>query len=179
VELYFESDKLDNGHMVVDFGLLKTTIKDIIMSFDNAITIWSKEGKNYKKDIHDMNVNYVIVPFSPSAEQYSNMILFLAENVLSCTKFRNGESNPKVISCRVAETRSGWAESSICFASYQDATNNMELEDFTFSSGVRSAWTYPDMWEMMMDYRDGTIQKKPFRNKKANQQIKEGKRNER
>ena len=30
VEVFFESDILDNGHMVCDFGLTKGTIKDFI-----------------------------------------------------------------------------------------------------------------------------------------------------
>ena len=38
VELILEAHRLDHGQMVYDFGLLKHHIKDIIDSFDHAIT---------------------------------------------------------------------------------------------------------------------------------------------
>jgi len=37
IELILEAHRLDHGQMVYDFGLLKSSIKDIIDSFDHAI----------------------------------------------------------------------------------------------------------------------------------------------
>ena len=42
IELILEAHRLDHGQMVYDFGLLKSSIKDIIDSFDHAICFWIK-----------------------------------------------------------------------------------------------------------------------------------------
>ena len=51
VELLFESNFLDNGQMVYDFGLMKQNMKDIIDAFDHAITLWNEDDKEYLKDM--------------------------------------------------------------------------------------------------------------------------------
>ncbi len=51
VEVLLESNYLDNGQMVYDFGLTKIYIKEIIDSFDHAITLWSRDDKRYIDDI--------------------------------------------------------------------------------------------------------------------------------
>ena len=43
IELILEAKRLDHGQMVYDFGLLKSSIKDIIDSFDHAICFWNKD----------------------------------------------------------------------------------------------------------------------------------------
>ena len=44
VEVFFSSDGFDNGMMVMDFGLMKGTIKDFIDGFDHAYSMWDKES---------------------------------------------------------------------------------------------------------------------------------------
>jgi len=39
VEVFLSALKLDNGYMIYDFGLMKGNIKEIIKSFDNAVSI--------------------------------------------------------------------------------------------------------------------------------------------
>ena len=43
VEIFIKSRHLDFGQMVVDFGLLKGTVKDFIDSFDHTHVMWSRE----------------------------------------------------------------------------------------------------------------------------------------
>ena len=45
IEVLLESNYLDDGQMVYDFGLTKRYIKELIDSFDHAITLWSKDDK--------------------------------------------------------------------------------------------------------------------------------------
>ena len=47
IELILEAKRLDHGQMVYDFGLLKSSIKDIIDSFDHAICFWNKDDPEY------------------------------------------------------------------------------------------------------------------------------------
>ena len=47
VEVLLESNYLDDGQMVYDFGLTKLYIKELIDSFDHAITLWAKDDKAY------------------------------------------------------------------------------------------------------------------------------------
>tara|TARA_B100001063_G_scaffold247086_1_gene290093 strand:+ start:3433 stop:3723 length:291 start_codon:yes stop_codon:yes gene_type:complete len=49
VEVFFSSNKLNNGYMVLDFGLTKKHIKNIIDSFDHAYSLWSGEEDEFKK----------------------------------------------------------------------------------------------------------------------------------
>ena len=51
VELLFESNFLDNGQMIYDFGLMKQNMKALIDSFDHSVTIWSEDDKEYIKDM--------------------------------------------------------------------------------------------------------------------------------
>ncbi len=48
---FYRIKHLDNGQMVYDFGLTKIYIKEIIDSFDHAITLWSRDDKRYIDDI--------------------------------------------------------------------------------------------------------------------------------
>ena len=47
VEVILESNYLDDGQMVYDFGLTKLAIKELIDSFDHGITLWSKDDPAY------------------------------------------------------------------------------------------------------------------------------------
>ncbi|OYZ59284.1 MAG: 6-carboxytetrahydropterin synthase QueD, partial [Sulfuricurvum sp. 24-42-5] len=47
IEVLFESDYLDNGQMVYDFGLMKQGMKALIDSFDHSIALWSGDDVQY------------------------------------------------------------------------------------------------------------------------------------
>jgi len=107
IEFYFKSNELDNGSMVIDFGLLKYTFKELIKAFNNSFTIWDKDIYLLEY-INDLE-RYIITPFSPSAEELSRFFLWFGNKIIENTEFNNNEKNPKLIRVRVDETKSGFA----------------------------------------------------------------------
>lgn len=147
VELFFISEGIDNGQMVIDFGLLKTYVKDIIDSFDHSYTVWEKEKDDFKDFIKSHSNRYVITPYSPSAEMYSVMLFALINSVMQNTVYNNGENGVQLTSVRVHETDTGYAESN--YADYVKYWLNEKhsIDSITFSKGVREEWGDPDMLE--------------------------------
>ena len=47
VEVFLTAKGLDNGQMIMDFGLMKGTIKDLIDSFDHAYSFWNLEKRSF------------------------------------------------------------------------------------------------------------------------------------
>ena len=83
IEVLLESNYLDDGQMVYDFGLTKRYIKELIDSFDHAITLWSKDDINYVDTMKTYSNRWVELPVSPSAEQFSRVIYLMVERVLA------------------------------------------------------------------------------------------------
>ena len=146
VELVFESDFLDNGQMVYDFGLMKQNMKTIIESFDHAIAIWSGDDESYIKDMQKHSQRWVLLPVSPSCEQFSRVLFLIVEKLLSLTTTVNGEKNVKLHSIVVHETETGYAE---CF--YDDAHSKkmglIDLEDIKFSHAIVDEWGDKKLFE--------------------------------
>ena len=145
VEVFFTSNGLDNGGMVMDFGLMKGPIKNFIDSFDHAYSLWSKEEGEFKEFIKNQSERWVEMPVSPSAEMYSLMFFFVIDKIISQTVFNNGEQQVKLHSVRVHETATGYAESFIEDLDYWDFT----LNDIVFSDKVVSEWKDPQMYEKL------------------------------
>lgn len=149
VELILEAHRLDHGQMVYDFGLLKGNIKDIIDSFDHAITFWDKDDSSYIQACKDFSARWVSLPVSPSAEQFSRVIFFWVNEILKQTQMQNGEADVAVYSVIVHETATGYAQ---CFA--DDVANEqmgkLELADFEFSEQVRAEWSDPQMYDKLV-----------------------------
>lgn len=64
VEVFLTSDKLDNGGMIVDFGILKGTIKQWIDSFDHCMCFWNKDNEEYKSDMKNgmtVGLNFLLI----------------------------------------------------------------------------------------------------------------------
>ena len=150
VEVLLESNYLDNGQMVYDFGLFKKYIKDLIDSFDHSITLWSKDDKEYLEDMKKHSLRWVELPVSPSAEQFSRVIFLLVEKVLQKTTFQNGEKEVKVNSIIVHETDTGYAQ---CF--YEDAHSKLmgevDLKKIVFSNQIKNEWSDNKLWEKLLD----------------------------
>ncbi len=148
VELLFESDFLDNGQMVYDFGLMKQNMKAIIDSFDHAISIWSEDDAEYIKDMKKYSDRWVILPVSPSAEQISRVIFILVDKLLEQTSAINGEKNVNLNSIIVHETETGYAQ---CFKAdaYSDKMGKIDLEQIVFSDTVRNDWTDKELFEKL------------------------------
>lgn len=151
VEIKLESNQLDNGQMVVDFGLLKGTIKEIIDSFDHSYSVWERESKDFKNFIHKYSSRYVEMPVSPSAEMYSLMFYAIIDEIIKKTEFSNGEKNVKLHSVRVHETATGWAES--FEEDYIDlwVRGELDIKEIHFSDGIKDEWKDPLMWEKILD----------------------------
>lgn len=142
VEVFLTSNKLDNGQMIYDFGLMKGTIKEFINSFDHAYSFWNKEDSNFITAIEQYSDRWVSMPVSPSAESYSLMFLFVIDKILKNTKFNNGEGRVKVSSVRVHETATGYAESfrsDLKWFKY-------DLHDIKFSWPISDSWSNSEMW---------------------------------
>lgn len=138
VELFISSKPnennqiLDNGQMIYDFGLTKTSLKDFIKSFDNTYELWNKESEEFKNNIKKINKRWVELPFSPSAESLSIMFLKAANEILNKTITNNGEKELFVTRVKVHETRTGYAEATI-----EDLKSiNYEIKDIIFSQSI-------------------------------------------
>ena len=149
VELLFESNFLDNGQMVYDFGLMKQNMKDIIDSFDHSISLWRDDTDEYRKDMKQHSSRWVSLPVSPSAEQLSRVLFILIEKLLSLTSTQNGEKNVSLQSVIVHETETGYAQ---CF--HEDAHSKqmglINIEDIEFSSGVQEDWHDQELFEKLL-----------------------------
>ena len=144
-EVFITSEGLDNGGMVMDFGLMKGPIKNFIDSFDHAYSMWNREEPEFKEFIKQQSERWVEMPVSPSAEMYSLMFFFVIHKILSQTVFNNGEKQVKLHSVRVHETATGYAESFIEDLNYWNYT----LDDLIFSEKVVSEWKDPQMYEKL------------------------------
>ncbi|MDQ7085196.1 MAG: 6-carboxytetrahydropterin synthase [Sulfurovum sp.] len=151
IEVLLESNYLDDGQMVYDFGLTKRTIKELIDSFDHAITLWSKDDIGYIQSMKTHSKRWIELPVSPSAEQFSRVIYLIVERVIACTIMQNGEKDVKLHSIIVHETETGYAQG---FA--QDAHSvlmgKIALEDIKFSPQIQSEWSDSDVWEKLLTF---------------------------
>lgn len=148
VELLLKASKLDHGQMVYDFGLLKGVIKDVFDSFDHAICFWQHDDAEYIEACKKFSARWVSLPVSPSAEQFSRIFFYLAQQVLASTETQNGEGDVEVYSVIVHETDTGYAQSFI-----EDIENEqmgvLSLEQIVFSEQVQAEWTDPAMYEKL------------------------------
>ncbi|WII96045.1 6-carboxytetrahydropterin synthase [Moraxella haemolytica] len=148
VELILEAQAFDDGQMVYDFGLLKSHIKELIDSFDHAITFWNKDDPSYIRACKELSARWVSLPVSPSAEQFSRVIFYWADKVLKNTVMQNNEQDVSIYSVIVHETATGYAQ---CFR--EDIDNlrmgALSLDDFEFSEQVQAEWSDPKMFEKL------------------------------
>ena len=149
VELFLKSNSLDRGQMVYDFGLTKLMIKELIDSFDHAITLWSKDNKEYINDMKKWSERWVEIPVNPSAEQLSRLFFLMIDKVLKNTIMVNEEKNVMVDSVIVHETDTGYAK-----CDKEDAYNNnlgiIDLKEIKFSNRIKEEWSDPLMWEKLL-----------------------------
>lgn len=150
VEIFLEADKLDNGCMVYDFGLFKSTIRDFVDSFDHAYSMWNKEKPEFQKFINENSDRVVTMPISPSAEGYALLIAFVVDKILHNTLFMNGEDeNLRLHKVIVAETVTGYAEANL-FDVTSLFANKFGLEDIIFSDEIKAEWSDPEMWDKLI-----------------------------
>jgi 6-pyruvoyltetrahydropterin/6-carboxytetrahydropterin synthase len=151
VEVLLESNYLDDGQMVYDFGLTKLYIKELIDSFDHAITLWSKDDTKYLTDMKTHSNRWIELPVSPSAEQFSRVIYLLVERVLACTEMINGEREVKLHSIIVHETETGYAQG-FKEDAHSELMGKIALEDIVFSEQVQSEWSDTKLWDKLLNH---------------------------
>lgn len=146
VELLLKASKLDHGQMVYDFGLLKGVIKELFDSFDHAICFWQHDDTAYIEACKTFSARWIALPVSPSAEQFSRIFFYLAQQVLQSTITQNGEGDVEVYSVIVHETDTGYAQSFL-----EDIENaqmgQLSLEQIIFSEQVQAEWSDTQMYE--------------------------------
>ncbi|MDF1874174.1 6-carboxytetrahydropterin synthase [Sulfurimonas sp. SAG-AH-194-I05] len=148
VELLFESDFLDNGQMVYDFGLMKQNMKALIDSFDHAISLWSEDDASYISDMKKHSDRWVVLPVSPSAEQISRVLFVIIDKLLKQTSTINNEKNVNLNSIIVHETATGYAQ---CFSedAYSKQMGSINLEDIIFSETIKNDWSDSQLFEKL------------------------------
>lgn len=149
VEVLLESNYLDHGQMVYDFGLTKLYIKDLIDSFDHGITLWSGDDPEYRAVMKRFSSRWVELPVSPSAEQFSRVIFRMVERVLACSPMQNGERNVRLQSIIVHETETGYAQGFRDDA-YNASMGVISLEAIHFSEQVIREWSDPELWSKLL-----------------------------
>lgn len=146
VELLLEAHALDHGQMVYDFGLLKGDIRELIDAFDHAVTLWSGDDPDYLQSMRRHSERWVLLPVSPSAEQFSRLFFRLVDCALALTDMANGEQDVRLHSVIVHETETGYAQ---CFR--EDANNSrmglIALEAIEFSPAIKAEWQDPQLFE--------------------------------
>ena len=151
IEVLLESNYLDDGQMVYDFGLTKRTIKELIDSFDHAITLWSKDDEKYVESMKTYSNRWIELPVSPSAEQFSRVIYLLVERVLACTDMQNGEREVKLHSIIVHETETGYAQG-FKEDAHSELMGKIALEEIVFSPQVQSEWSDSELWTKLLNH---------------------------
>jgi len=149
VEVLFESNYLDNGQMVYDFGLTKQYIKEMIDSFDHAITLWSKDDKVYLDAMKRHSSRWIELPVSPSAEQFSRVIYLLVERILACTIMVNGERDVRLHSIIVHETETGYAQG-FREDAHSELMGTIRLEEIIFSKQIQNEWSDDTLWHKLL-----------------------------
>ncbi|HEO98801.1 MAG TPA: 6-carboxytetrahydropterin synthase [Epsilonproteobacteria bacterium] len=149
VEVLLESNYLDAGQMVYDFGLTKLTIKELIDSFDHSITLWSGDDPAYLQAMKTHSARWVELPVSPSAEQFSRVIYLIVERILECTTMQNREREVKLHSIIVHETDTGYAQG-FREDAHSPLMGEISLEEIIFSAQVQKEWSDPEIWQKLL-----------------------------
>ena len=146
VELILQAHALDQGQMVYDFGLLKRGARDLVDAFDHAVAIWNDDDPAYIAACQTFSERWIMLPVSPSAEQFSRLFFCLVDRLLRQTEMVNGEAEVELYSVIVHETETGYAQ---CFRDDIDNPNmgEIDFEKIFFSEAITSVWADPQLFE--------------------------------
>lgn len=145
-ELILQAHALDQGQMVYDFGLLKRGARDLIDAFDHAVAIWNDDDPAYVAACQTFSERWIMLPVSPSAEQFSRLFFCLVDRLLRQTEMVNGEAEVELYSVIVHETETGYAQ---CLRDDIDNPNmgEIDFEKIFFSEAITSVWADPQLFE--------------------------------
>lgn len=145
IELFFESCGLDNAQMVMDFGLMKDHVKQLVDAMDHCYLLCSKDKEEFKQFIQKNCDRFIILPFNPSAEMLSVFVFHYISKILENTMFVNGENGVSLKAVRYHETATGYAE-----CGYNDYLNLWKDYTVYFSEGCREDMSKP-LQNMVLD----------------------------
>ncbi len=148
-EILLQSNFLDNGHMVYDFGLMKRYIKDIVDSFDHSISIWRDDNPEYIENMQKFSERWILLPVSPSAEQLSRVLFVLIDRFLQLNQMVNGEKEVKLNSVIVHETDTGYAQA-FREDAYNENMGKIAISDITFSDAIQSEWSDRELYTKLL-----------------------------
>lgn len=148
VEILLESKYLDNAGMVYDFGLLKQEVKQIIDSFDHAITLFKNDDQEYLEQMKKFSSRWIILPLNVSAENFCRIFFVLIDTLLKQTKMINGEQGVYLKSIIVHETKTGYAQG-FKEDAYSEFLPTIKLEDIEFSKAIQEEWKDKDFYEKL------------------------------
>lgn len=111
VEVFLQSETLNEDGMVIDFGQLKDRLSDIFGLFDHMTVLSDKDkstGHIRQAEISAMyDLGILTVPWNPTAE---NMAKAFYEKIAEIL-YRNEDMRcAELVKVRVHETETGWAE---------------------------------------------------------------------
>ena len=139
IDVFFEGFQLDNAQMLMDFGLMKGTIRDYVDSMDHCALICTKDDPEYVEFFKKFNDRYILIPFNPSAEMLSIFVMHYVNKILKHTKFNNGEGPLKCVNVEYNETVTGMAR---CDEMDEKINWNPEWDNqIVFSDGVVRDWS--------------------------------------
>ena len=139
IDVFFEGRQLDNAQMLMDFGLMKGTIKEWVDSMDHCALICTKDDPEYVEFFKKFNDRYILIPFNPSAEMLSIFIMHYINRILDNTQFNNGEDRVRCVNVEYNETVTGMAR---CDERDEKINwNPLWEEEIVFSEGVKRDWS--------------------------------------
>lgn len=142
VEVILKASGLDNAGMVLDFGITKGPVKEILDSFDHCHVFWDKDLAEYKDLCQEFSERWIKLPVSPSAEQLSRVFFVLIDGLLGQADFSNGEAADLSLEAVVVhETVTGYAK---CFRedAYNPNMGRIAIGAIEFSHGVKADWSH-------------------------------------
>lgn len=138
IEVFLESNFLDNAQMVYDFGLMKSTIKQFVDSMDHCYLLCSQDSEEFKSFIKSTCDRWIELPFNPSAEMLSMFVFSGVQKILNNTYKNNGEDYIQTYAVRYSETVTGYAEcNAMDVVRYNDI---IDFDNIVYSEGVTKDW---------------------------------------
>ena len=121
-------------------------MRDLIDAFDHAVTLWAEDDPCYVESMRRHSERWVLLPVSPSAEQFSRVFFRLVDAVLSSTRMTNGEADVRLHSIIVHETDTGYAQ---CFRddAFNPRMGRIDLDAIVFAPAVAGQWRDPGLFE--------------------------------
>ncbi|KDA36974.1 6-carboxy-5,6,7,8-tetrahydropterin synthase, partial [Campylobacter jejuni K5] len=134
--------------MVYDFGLLKTHMRQIIDSFDHAITLFNQDDESYLNEMKKYSQRWISLPVNVSAENFCRVFFILIDALLKQTKMINGEQGVNLQSIIVHETRTGYAQG-FKEDAYSPTMPKITLEDIEFSPAIKAEWNDIEFYDKL------------------------------